>query len=585
MRAPDTQLDSTRRIGRYLVSAPIASGGMATVHFGALVGQAGFSRTVAVKRLHTDRRSRQLVTSLLDEARLVSRVKHPNVVPILDVVTDGGEVLVILEYVVGETLSSLLRASERAGEPVPVDYAVAIVAAVLHGLHAAHEATTVGGEPLGIVHRDVSPQNVMVGVDGLARVLDFGIAKATERLSKSMAGQIKGKLAYMSPEQIRGQTDRRTDIYAAAVVLWELLAGRRLFPGVMPGELIQLKLAHEVSAPSQHRQEVTEALDGVVLRALAERPGERFATAKDFALQLEEAAPPVRPTDVGAWVQKLAGDKLERRARIVADLERAAAALTGEAPSFALSSRGGEDGGAFTEDVASSDDAVVAAETDEGDRLPSMPPGPAALASEGTGDGPERTAVSAGVAAKEATHTEVVVSMPDPGDEESPTLAAGTASAGDVSTSMGLQADIAGRWDLSSSERRRRLGVMLLFVLFGAAVGVLWFRGRQTVSSAVTTLPVVGEPSAVESAPSPSNLSSSKPPSTAAPAASASSDAETVAVPTPTAIAPTPWPPTQRPPAVASPPTAAPSPASPKGCDPPYVVDDRGVRRLKPECM
>jgi len=288
--APDTQIDSARRIGRYLVSAPIASGGMATVHFGALVGEAGFSRTVAVKRLHTERRSRQLLTSLLDEARLVSRVKHPNVVPTLDVVTDGGEVLVVLEYVVGETLSSLLRACDRAGESVPIDFAVAIVAAMLHGLHAAHDATSVTGEPLGIVHRDVSPQNVMVGVDGLARVLDFGIAKATDRLSKSMAGQVKGKLAYMSPEQIRGQTDRRTDIYGVAVVLWELLAGRRLFPGSTPGQLLELKLAHEVPPPSAHRPQVSNALDEAVLRGLAEDPETAaFAPVRRWHLAPPEA--------------------------------------------------------------------------------------------------------------------------------------------------------------------------------------------------------------------------------------------------------------------------------------------------------
>lgn len=554
---------------------------MATVHFGALVGEAGFSRIVAIKRLHTDRRSRQLVTSLLDEARLVSRVKHPNVVPILDVVTDGGEVLVVLEYVVGETLSSLLRASEKASQRVPIDYAVAIVAAALHGLHAAHEATNVSGEPLGIVHRDVSPQNIMVGVDGLARVLDFGIAKATERLSKSMAGQIKGKLAYMSPEQIRGQTDRRTDIYAAAVVLWELLAGRRLFPGVAPGKLLQLKIEHEIVPPSAHRDEVSEALDAAVMRGLAEHPDARFATAKAFAAALEDSAPPVRPTDVGAWVQELAGDRLARRARVVTDLEQSAAALTGEAPSFALSSEGAEVGGAFTEEVVSSDEPV--AEEDSGS-FSSAPTAPAALALPEVDDASdEGTALSAGMRPRDATHTEVVIGIPESESEEPTALSAG---AGEISTSMGLQADIARR----DAGRSKRAGAMVLFVLLGATAALLWFRGRREAAPAISFVDAIVAPavpdvsSASESTPPPAASSASMAMLSASASASASSDGERpapVATSSPTALPP--WPPPTSP---VAPPPLPPPPAEPrKDCEPPYVVDDKGVRRLKPECM
>ena len=209
-----SQTLSTERIGRYLISEPIASGGMATVHFGALVGEAGFSRTVAVKRLLTGVKDRDNVSGLLDEARLVSRIKHPNVVPTLDVVLAGGEILVVLDYVIGESLSRLQRTADRHDRGVPIDFATTICASMLHGLHAAHEAKTPRGKPLGIVHRDVSPQNVIVGVDGVARVLDFGIAKASERLSRSRQGEIKGKLAYMAPEQLRGVSDRRTDVYA-----------------------------------------------------------------------------------------------------------------------------------------------------------------------------------------------------------------------------------------------------------------------------------------------------------------------------------------------------------------------------------
>jgi len=161
----------------------LASGGMATVHLGRLIGPAGFSRTVAIKRLHDQFASDpQFVSGLLDEARLTARIRHPNVVPTLDVVATGEQVLLVLEYVQGESLSRLLASSNERGERVPLPIVVSIIAGVLHGLQAAHEATSDKGEPLHIVHRDVSPQNVMVGVDGVARVLDFGVAKAVGRL-------------------------------------------------------------------------------------------------------------------------------------------------------------------------------------------------------------------------------------------------------------------------------------------------------------------------------------------------------------------------------------------------------------------
>ena len=222
------------RLGRYVLFDAIARGGMATIHFGRLSGPVGFSRTVAIKRLHANfATDPEFVAMFLDEARLAARIRHPNVVPTLDVVATHGEVFIVLEYVAGESLAKLWRAHHDKGEIVPIPFSMAIMAHTLHGLHAAHEVTDEHGEPLGMVHRDVSPQNVIVGTDGIARVLDFGVAKAAGRLQETGdSGALKGKLAYMAPEQLTGRSvSRQTDIYAASVILWELLTGKRLVDG------------------------------------------------------------------------------------------------------------------------------------------------------------------------------------------------------------------------------------------------------------------------------------------------------------------------------------------------------------------
>ncbi|HEX7603641.1 MAG TPA: serine/threonine-protein kinase, partial [Polyangiaceae bacterium] len=171
------------QLGRYALHAEIAAGGMATVYLGRLHGAVGFGRTVAIKRLHPHlAKDPEFVSMFLDEAHLAARVQHPNVVPTLDVVTSDRELFLVLEYVRGESFSALIRAARAAGQTLPIPVVVAVVVGLLNGLHAAHEATDEQGKPLGIVHRDVSPQNVLVGADGVARVLDFGVAKAATRL-------------------------------------------------------------------------------------------------------------------------------------------------------------------------------------------------------------------------------------------------------------------------------------------------------------------------------------------------------------------------------------------------------------------
>jgi serine/threonine-protein kinase len=312
-----------RVIGRYALYEPLASGGMATVHLGRLLGPVGFSRTVAIKRLHehytTDP---EFVSSFLDEARIAARIRHPNVVPTLDVVATDGQLFLVMEYVQGESLSRLLKATSERKERVPQSVAVTISVSTLHGLHAAHEATSERGDPLHIVHRDVSPQNVMVGVDGVARVVDFGVAKAIGRLQDTREGQLKGKIAYMSPEQLRSEAvDRRTDVYAAAVVLWETLTTKRLFSGENDGAVLNRILMGTVEPPSARAPDISPALDAIVMRGLARDPSARWSTAREMALALEAVIAPATPTQIGAWVDRVASASLATRAAHVAEIE------------------------------------------------------------------------------------------------------------------------------------------------------------------------------------------------------------------------------------------------------------------------
>ncbi|WP_437492328.1 protein kinase [Sorangium sp. So ce1014] len=311
-----------RTLDRYTLHGVIASGGMASVHFGRLVGAHGFARTVAIKRLHPQfARDPEFSSMLLDEARLAVRIRHPNVVTTLDSVQADGELFVVMEYIAGEALSSLLREAGRRGVQVPRPVGSAIIAGALAGLHAAHEATDEGGAALQIVHRDVSPQNILVGEDGISRVLDFGIARAAVRSQVSRAGQLKGKLCYMAPEQLRGAPlTRRADIYAASVVLWEVLTGRRLFTGECDAEIFGRVLEGVVQPPSAYG-DVPKALDAVVLRGLDKDPERRYATALEMAATLEEVLPPASARVVGAWVEATAGTLLEARAKSLAAIE------------------------------------------------------------------------------------------------------------------------------------------------------------------------------------------------------------------------------------------------------------------------
>ncbi len=312
-----------RFVGRYALYGEIAAGGMATVHFGRLVGPVGFSRTVAIKRLHAHlAKDPEFVSMFLDEARLAARIQHPNVVATIDVVPIEGEVFLVMEYVQGESLSQLHRSVRKQGRRIPTRIATAIMAGALHGLHAAHEARSERGDPLNIVHRDVSPQNVMVGADGNARVLDFGVAKAAMRVQSTREGQIKGKVRYMAPEQLRGTVDRRSDVFAAGVVLWEALTGERMFNVDDPFAIMVLLAERPVTSPRAVDPSISPELEAVVMRALERDPAARYQTAREFAVDLERTGVAMTH-EVGEWVERVGGASLQRRAEQVVEIESA----------------------------------------------------------------------------------------------------------------------------------------------------------------------------------------------------------------------------------------------------------------------
>jgi eukaryotic-like serine/threonine-protein kinase len=330
MKGPSSQEPNPAKppiiIGRYALFDDLASGGMASVHLGRLLGPIGFSRTVAVKRLHPHHAADQeLAAMFLEEARLASRIEHPNVVSTIDTVSHRGEVFIVMEYVHGETLATLLRSGVEADRRIETGVAVSVLSGVLHGLHAAHEAKSERREPLGIVHRDVSPQNVIVGVDGVARVLDFGLAKATRLVRRERTG---GKLTYMSPEQLNGRAvDRRTDVFAAGVMLWEALAGRRLFDGSDAGEIIAKVLTADLPPLRSVAPDLSGELDEVVMKSLERDPERRFQTAREFAVALEAVAALASAREVGEWVEECSQAVLELRRRRIADIERESVGL------------------------------------------------------------------------------------------------------------------------------------------------------------------------------------------------------------------------------------------------------------------
>jgi len=285
---------------------------MASVYFGRIVGSEGFSRVVAIKRMHPHlTESADFRAMFIDEARLAARINHPNVAQIIDLVAEDEELLLVMSYVHGVSVGSLLHAGHG---PLSVPVAVRIAIDGLYGLHAAHTARDPAGVPLGVVHRDVSPQNLLTSSDGITLVVDFGVAKAAARLQTSREGQLKGKIRYMPPEQIRqGPIGPQTDVYALAVVLWEMLTGHRLFTGSSDPAVLAQVLDGTVTRPSTYIIDLSPALEDIIMCGLAREAANRFPSALAMAEALEGLHLAASPREVAAVVSSRAGTTLAAR--------------------------------------------------------------------------------------------------------------------------------------------------------------------------------------------------------------------------------------------------------------------------------
>jgi len=308
--------------GKYRLLAGLGRGGMADVFLGSASGPAGVNKLVVIKRLrdgHGD--DPTLISMFLDEARLAARLNHPNIVHTYEVHEVGHEYIIVMEYLEGQTLRAVIKAMQDREQTCDPALAAHLMIEVLDGLHYVHEITDYDGSPLGIVHRDISPQNLFVTYEGQVKVLDFGIAKGTLNATETQDGVLKGKFAYMAPEQASAEPiDRRADIFAAGVVLWELLTGRRLFRGETATTLLQV-VGAPIALPSSLVATVPAELDAIVLKALERSADARFGSALEMSSALsdflERSRHLVRNQDVARTMQQLFGEEREEMTKRV----------------------------------------------------------------------------------------------------------------------------------------------------------------------------------------------------------------------------------------------------------------------------
>ena len=313
-------------IGRYEFLVPIAKGGMAGVWAARLKGTRGFAKTVAIKTMLPTLSDDPLFEQMfLDEAQIAAQIHHPNVVEIMDLGEQEDVLYQVMEYVDGESLATVLRTVSKKKERMPVEIAVRVVTDALRGLHAAHELKSVDGTLMGLVHRDISPQNIMITYDGVVKLVDFGVAKAAGRTaSETTAGQIKGKAPYMAPEQALGQrVDRRTDLFAMAIVLYQITTGKHPFRGENDIATLHNILHKDVPSPRFVDPKFPRPLEAVINRALSREVEKRFPSAKEMADALARVFPPthrrVDVADVGNFVQDLLGETGNRRRTALAE--------------------------------------------------------------------------------------------------------------------------------------------------------------------------------------------------------------------------------------------------------------------------
>lgn len=473
------EIQPGQTVGRYEFLVPIAQGGMAAVWAARLKGSRGFSKTVAVKTmLPTISDDPQFEQMFLDEATLASRIRHPNVAEILDLGEQDDLLYLVMEWVDGEPLSTIRRTAAKKGTGIPRPVAVKIVQDAAAGLHAAHELKDENGNAVGLVHRDISPQNILITFDGVVKIVDFGVAKAAGRSAEiTGSGQIKGKPPYMSPEQALGKDiDRRTDIFALGIVLYQLTTGKHPFRG--ENDMITLQNIvsdRPIIPPRAYDKEYPKPLEAVVLKALERDATKRYQTMAELEAALDRAFPPtvprVRTEDVGKFVSAMLGDRGEERRTAL----REAIRLADERAAYAEPS---QVSGVFAE---------------LGTRV-----GPPSLTSSSSPDRSSPSLVSAAalLAAPAASSPFSRPSSPDILDFTSSALSSGGTP---IAAQMPSQPPVVQK---SRGALFVGLAVLLVVLVGGAVVAVTRIGGQSGALAAQPAAPASTEAKAIEPAPS-----------------------------------------------------------------------------------
>ncbi|WP_224248678.1 serine/threonine-protein kinase [Hyalangium gracile] len=281
-----------RRIGKYEIITRLSVGGMAELFLAFTSGPGGFRKFVALKQILPDVKTDEFVKMFLDEARITAAFSHPNIGQVFDLGLEEDELYLAMEFLPGQNLEQVMMAASYV-RPLPIGFAARVARDVCLGLHYAHHFTAPSGRKVAVVHRDMAPRNVMITYDGVVKVIDFGIAKAKGRIARTHVGMVKGTSGYMSPEQVRGQElDGRSDLFTAGVLLHEMLCGQRLFDTTDEDAMMRQIANADIAPPRASNPDVPEALDAVVMKALAKEPAKRFATGREFAKAIETAMGP-----------------------------------------------------------------------------------------------------------------------------------------------------------------------------------------------------------------------------------------------------------------------------------------------------
>lgn len=306
------------RFGKYTLLNRIAVGGMAEIFLARQEGLEGFEKTICIKRIRPHLSSQEnFVRMFLNEAKLAAQLSHPTVVQIYDLGRINDSYFIAMEYIPGRDMSRIIPKAERAGIPFPMIYALRIASSVCEGLYYAHTKTDAYGNPLNVVHRDITPENILVSWDGTMKIVDFGIAKANTQIEQTRAGEIKGKLSYMSPEQAMGKSlDQRSDIFSVGAVLYEWVTGYKLFTGENEMAILKSIIDGKIYPPSYFKEDVPEAVEKILMRALEKDREQRYQTAWEMQFDIDTylASCEFTPSNIhlSNFLKQIFDDEIER---------------------------------------------------------------------------------------------------------------------------------------------------------------------------------------------------------------------------------------------------------------------------------